>query len=200
MPLCPDAASILRERFLESIEVKRRTLEKCAPRILEAASILASSLAAGGKALLCGNGGSAADCQHMAAELVSSLERERGRPALAAIALTTDTSILTAGANDFGFGCVFERQVYALARNGDVLLAFSTSGASENVLRAMRAAKELGVSTVAFTGASEGGMSPLADVALRVDSTRTPHIQETHVALAHVLCELVERTLFPVEK
>ena len=195
--LCPEAAAVLREHILGSIAVKQRTLEACGGAILAAAAALAASLKEGGKALLCGNGGSAADCQHLAAELVSSLRRERARPALAAVALTTDTSILTASANDFGFGGVFERQVQALARRGDVLVAFSTSGNSENVLRAVRAARERGVVTVALTGGSGGELGALADIAIRVEAENAQHIQEAHIAIAHILCELVERTLFP---
>jgi D-sedoheptulose 7-phosphate isomerase len=193
--LCRDAAALLRERVLESIEVKRRTLEASEGQILAAAAALAACFHGGGKALLCGNGGSAADCQHVAAELVSSLQHERTRAPLAAVALTTDTSVLTANANDYGFEGVFERQVEALARPGDVLLAFSTSGDSVNVIRAVRSARELGAVTVALTG-NRGALAPLADIAIRVESANSQHIQETHITIAHILCEIVERTLF----
>jgi D-sedoheptulose 7-phosphate isomerase len=154
-------------------------------------------LRAGGKLLICGNGGSAADAQHYATELVARLY-QRERPAMAAIALTTDTSALTALANDYGFERVFSRQVEALGRPGDVLLGLSTSGNSPNVLAAMTEAKARGMKTVVFVG--EGGkMAQSADVVLSVPSKNTMRIQEIHLALGHILCKLVEESVHPAD-
>jgi D-sedoheptulose 7-phosphate isomerase len=181
--------------LLESAEIKRLTATKCAVSIAQAGVILASTFMAGGKLLLCGNGGSAADCQHMAAEFVSRLSRQFDRRALPALALTTDTSFLTAFGNDYSFDGVFERQVEAFGASGDVLIAISTSGNSPNVLRAVEAARRKNIRTIALTGNS-GGLSTLADLAIKVPSANTQYIQETHLAIEHVLCELVESTLF----
>lgn len=166
--------------------------------ILDAADVLAHALQAGNKILLCGNGGSAADCQHMVAEFTSCLTQDFKRPGLAAVALTTDTSFLTAYANDFGFEGVFERQVQAIGHAGDVLIGISTSGNSKNVVRAVLMAKESGIKTVVLTGA--GGrlkeIADIADIAICVPSTATQPIQETHLAIEHILCDIVERLLF----
>jgi D-sedoheptulose 7-phosphate isomerase len=181
--------------LLESAEIKRLTATKCAESISQAGVILADTFLAGGKLLLCGNGGSAADCQHMAAEFVSRLSRQFDRRALPALALTTDTSFLTAFGNDYSFDGVFERQVEAFGTSGDVLIAISTSGNSPNVLRAVEAARGKNIRTIALTGNS-GRLSTLVDVAIRVPSGNTQYIQETHLAVEHVLCELVESILF----
>jgi D-sedoheptulose 7-phosphate isomerase len=158
---------------------------------------MCGSLRAGGKILACGNGGSAADAQHFAAELVNRFERER--PPLAALALTTDTSNLTSIANDYGYEQVFEKQLRALGRKGDVLLAISTSGNSPSVLAAMRAARELGVHSVAFTGRGGGKMAGLlgpADVHVCVPHERTMRIQEVHLLALHCLCDGIDFQLF----
>jgi len=147
--------------------------------------------------LLCGNGGSAADCQHIAAELVIRLTHDFVRPGLPAIALTTDTSMLTASANDFGFARVFERQVQALGRPGDVLVAISTSGDSENTLCALHYAAAHGMHTIALTGATGGKMAAAAEIVIRIPSASTQHIQEAHIAVGHILCAIIERSLFP---
>jgi D-sedoheptulose 7-phosphate isomerase len=162
--------------------------------VADIARAMAVSLARGGKILLCGNGGSAADCQHIAAEFVNRFKLER--PPLPAIALTTDSSILTAIGNDYGFEQVFLKQVQALGRPGDVLVAISTSGGSPNVLAAMRAAKEREIVTVGFTGASGGAMLPLCDYPVLVPEKTTALIQEIHIAVGHLLCELVDYYLF----
>jgi D-sedoheptulose 7-phosphate isomerase len=162
------------------------SIEKIADTIL-------ASLSNGGKVLLCGNGGSAADAQHIAAELVGRYEAERA--ALAAIALTTDTSALTAIGNDYGFDHVFERQVLALGKKGDVLIAISTSGKSPNILRALEAAKKLGLVTVGFGGAKDGPMASHCDLMLRAPSEKTPIIQQLHITAAHAICGLIERRL-----
>lgn len=157
------------------------------------ADAMTAALQAGGKILLCGNGGSAADAQHIAAELVSRYEMERA--AMAAIALTTDTSALTAIGNDYGFEYVFERQVLALGKKGDVLIGISTSGKSPNVLRALDAAKQIGLVTIGFTGAKGGDMSSCCEVVLHSPSDKTPIIQQIHITAAHAICGLVERRL-----
>ncbi|MGA2435296.1 MAG: D-sedoheptulose 7-phosphate isomerase [Bryobacteraceae bacterium] len=195
--LCQGAESLVRAHLLGSIATKQKMLDGNVGEILAAAGIVVAALRAGRKLLLCGNGGSAADCQHMAAELVGSLRRECVRGALAAIALTTDSSILTASANDFGYERVFERQVEALGQPGDVLVAISTSGNSENVLRAVRAAQKRGLTAIALTGGAGGALLTAADLAIRISSPNTQHVQEAHIAVAHMLCELVERSLFP---
>jgi D-sedoheptulose 7-phosphate isomerase len=161
----------------------------------EAAKRLTESLLAGGKLLVCGNGGSAADAQHWAGELVSRFNYDR--PGLAAIALTTDTSILTAIGNDYGYERSFSRQVEALGRAGDVLFALSTSGRSPNILAALRAAKERGIVTVGFTGAGGGDMPAICDIVIRVPSDSTPRIQEGHEVLGHAICGMVEAAIFP---
>jgi len=191
------AAQLLRTHLLTSIETKQQVLKTCEADILAAASLITSALRGGGKLLLCGNGGSAADCQHIAAELVSVLTQDFVRPGLPAIALTTDSSILTASANDFGFAGVFERQVQALARPGDVVIGISTSGNSENALRALHFARAHGIHTVALTGASGGKMAAAAEIGIRIPSQTTAHIQEAQITVGHILCAIVERSLFP---
>jgi D-sedoheptulose 7-phosphate isomerase len=160
-----------------------------------AADAVSAALRGGNKLLLCGNGGSAADAQHWAGELVSRFQYDR--PGLAAIALTTDTSIMTAIGNDYGYERLFSRQVEALGARGDVLFALSTSGRSPNILAALKAAREKGMVTVGFTGEGGGDMQPLCDILLRVPSGATPRIQEGHEALGHAICAMVEATLFP---
>ncbi|GIU99537.1 MAG: phosphoheptose isomerase [Actinomycetota bacterium] len=184
--------------YLEgTAETARRTAESCAGDVLRAAETIVHALRDGAKILLCGNGGSAADSQHLAAEFVSALSRDRLRPAIPALALTTDTSILTAVANDFGFEGVFARQVEALGRPGDVLVGISTSGNSPDVLRAIEVARERGLRTIALTGADGGALATLADVAIRVPSSETSHIQECHIAIGQLLAFLAEDALYP---
>jgi D-sedoheptulose 7-phosphate isomerase len=181
--------------LLESAEVKRRVADQSAEAIVAAAGVIVETFRAGGKVLLCGNGGSAADCQHMAAELVSRLTSDFVRPGLPAVALTTDTSFLTAFANDCGFEGIFARQVQALGRPGDLLIGISTSGSSPNVIQAVEAARTAGMRTVTLTG--EGGsLAGLADVAIAIPSANTQYIQEAHLTVEHILCDLVERCLF----
>jgi D-sedoheptulose 7-phosphate isomerase len=177
-----------------SIDVKRRTIEMQAPMIVAIAERVVDTFRRGGKLLLCGNGGSAADAQHIAAEFVSRFRRERR--GLPAIALTTDTSILTAISNDYGYDRVFARQVEALGRSGDMVIGISTSGVSASVIAAMRAARNGSMATVGFTGASGGTLVDHVDLCLCVPSHNTARIQEVHITVAHVVCEIVERTLF----
>jgi len=184
-----------RSHLIVSAEVTRQTAEVCLESIAAAAEMMATSFRAGGKLLLCGNGGSAADCQHLAAELVSIMEKEFQRPAIPAIALTTDTSFLTAFSNDFGYERVFERQVQAHGKPGDVLIGISTSGNSPNVLCAVEAAQGLGMKTIGLTG-NGGRLASVADLAISIPSSDTQQIQETHLAVEHILCDLVECHLF----
>ena len=185
------------ERHLrESALVKQRTAECCTSAILSAAEIIAEVFRAGGKLLLCGNGGSAADCQHMAAEFTSRLSSDFARPGLPAIALTTDTSFLTAYANDFDFEGVFARQVQALGKAGDVLLGISTSGNSKNVIHAVETAQRMNLRKIALTGSSGGRLKELVDIAICIPSDNTQHIQEAHLSIEHIICHLVERALF----
>jgi len=187
----------VREYLLETSRTAARTADECGTQILGETAVIVQSLRDGGKILLCGNGGSAGDAQHLATEFVSTLTVERRRDAIAAIALTTDTSLLTAVANDFGFDGVFERQVEALGREGDVLLGISTSGNSENVVRALATAKAAGIRTIALTGGSSGKVGAIADIEINVPSTETSHIQEAHIAVGQLIAFLVEDELFP---
>jgi D-sedoheptulose 7-phosphate isomerase len=173
--------------------------DRCAEDVAKAASLVADAVRGGGKLLICGNGGSAADAQGLATEFVSTLTTDRRRPAIPAIALTTDSSILTAIANDFGFDGVFVRQVEAIGRRGDVLLGISTSGNSADVLLAVDEARARGLSTIALTGATGGRLRDAVDVAIRVPSDVTSHIQEAHLAVEHALAFAVEDALYPVE-
>jgi phosphoheptose isomerase len=181
--------------LLQSAEIKRQTAASCASSIAKAADVIAEAFLSGRKLLLCGNGGSAADCQHMAAEFVSRLSKDLDRRALPAIALTTDTSFLTAFGNDYGFEGIFERQVEALGSSGDALIGISTSGNSPNVIRALETARKRNMRTIALTGNS-GRLATMADVPIAVPSSDTQYIQETHLAVEHILCELVESVLF----
>ncbi len=187
-------AAILR-MFQESASVKLRFVEENAARIESVARRIAEALRQGGKLLICGNGGSAADAQHLAAELVNRFLQDRG--ALAGIALTTDSSVLTSIGNDAGFERIFARQVEALARPGDVVMGISTSGDSPNVLRAVETARRLGCYTVGLTGGSGGSLARMADETFVVPSPETPRIQEVHITLGHALCALVEALMFP---
>lgn len=187
---------LVKGHLLASAELKRQVVEQCMDAILLAAAMMSECFQDGGKVLLCGNGGSAADCQHIAAELVNWLTKDFVRPGLAAIALTTDTSFLTAHANDSGFDSIFARQVQAIGRPGDVLIGISTSGNSTNVIQAVTVAKSIGMRAIALTG-NGGNLPEVADVTIAVPSTNTQHIQESHLAVEHILCELVEWHLFP---
>jgi D-sedoheptulose 7-phosphate isomerase len=185
----------IRALFDDSLHAQRVFLSEHAADLERAVDLVAGALGGGHKLLLFGNGGSAADAQHIAAELVGRFML-RDRRALPAVALTTDTSALTAIANDFGFDEVFARQVQALGRAGDVALALSTSGNSPSVLRATSACRSLGVRVIGLTGGDGGALAGLVDVSLRVSaSTLSPRVQETHILVGHVLCDLVERRL-----
>jgi D-sedoheptulose 7-phosphate isomerase len=165
-------------------------------KVNAAVNTIATSLRNGGKLLLCGNGGSAAEAQHIAAEYVSSLRHEFKRKSLPAIALTTDTSFITATGNDFGFETIFERQVESLGQAGDVLIGISTSGNSANVVRAVKKAKEKAMKTIGLTGRSGGEMVALCDITLKVPSDETMRIQECHLLVEHAIADLVEAQMF----
>jgi len=184
----------VRDRIRQTLDDHRRAAEALASMdvapVEAAGRLLVGALRGGGKVLMCGNGGSAADAQHFAAELVGRYRTER--EPLAAVALTTDTSILTAVGNDYGFEPIFERQVRALARPGDVVVGLSTSGSSKNVVRALFAARERGARTIAMLGANGGPVAEHADVAIRIPATETARIQEGHITVIHALCELVD--------
>ena len=191
-----DKRRLVKETLKESGRVKEKLLSET-DTILKIAQWILSTVKKGGKVLLCGNGGSAADSQHIACELVGKLSRERkGLPALA---LTTDTSILTAVSNDWGFDRVFSRQVSALGRKGDILIALSTSGRSINVLKAVEMAKERGMKTVALTGTDGGLLKGLADLTLIVPSRDVQRIQEAHITIGHILSDLVEREILKIQ-
>lgn len=191
-----DLLQRIRTQFAASAEVKRQAMEMLDRPIATAIKIMVDALMNSGKILACGNGGSAGDCQHFAAELVGRFERER--PGLAAIALTTDSSILTAVANDYDYSQVFVKQVRALGLRGDVLLAISTSGNSDNVAAAIEAAHERDMRVVALTGRDGGRIAKLlhdGDIEIRVPSERTARIQEVHLLTIHCLCDGIDCTL-----
>lgn len=177
----------------QSAEVKLKMIETCTPTIAQIAGLVIASLESGGKLLLCGNGGSAADAQHLAAEFVGKFRARRN--SLPAIALTANTSTLTAIGNDWSFEEIFARQVEALGRKGDVLLAISTSGESENVLRAIDRARSIGMLAVGFGGGGGSPMDSRVDICLKIPSGETPRIQEGHILAGHIICDLVERAI-----
>ncbi len=194
-----DAESLVKEHFAESVATKQAATELLAPAIARAGQLMAQSLLDDGKILSCGNGGSAADSQHFAAELLNRFEMER--PGLPAIALTTDSSTLTSIANDYAYEDIFAKQISALGRDNDVLLAISTSGNSENVNRAIDAAHDRAVNVVALSGRDGGRMAFLLadnDVEIRVPAERTARIQEVHLVVLHCLCDLIDRTILGI--
>jgi phosphoheptose isomerase len=196
-----DLAAHLRTHFDEGIELRRRMAETLPADIARAGEALANALKSGRKALSCGNGGSAADAQHFAAELVGRFERER--PGLPAVALTTDTSALTAIANDYDYDRVFSKQVEALGNEGDVLLAISTSGNSKNVIEAMKAAQARKVAVIALTGRDGGAMGRMCsprDFHINVAHPRTMRVQEIHLLVVHCLCEVVDNVIYGEKK
>lgn len=192
-----DSARIIGEEFAKALDNFSRMAGDIGlhQQITGVLAICVDSLRAGGKLMFAGNGGSAADAQHWAGELVSRFYYDR--PGLPAIALTTDTSILTAIGNDYGYDYTFARQVEALGRAGDVLLLISTSGNSPNVVRAAEAARERGIQVVGFTGQGGGKLAALCDACFRIPSTETPRIQEGHEFIGHLLCALIEAEMFP---
>ena len=187
---------IIREAMEAGIELRQACMESLEAPLLKAAEMMVNCLEKGGKILVCGNGGSAADAQHFAGELVNRFEMNR--PGLAAIAMTHDASVITSIANDFSFNDIFSRQVQALGRSGDLLLAISTSGNSENVLKAIEAAKVAGMESIALTGKDGGdiGRSGHLTLHLNIAHPSTPRVQEMHITCLHILCSLVDEAMF----
>ena len=180
----------------ESSEVKLLIAKECSADIIKSIDVLVESFKNGNKLLLCGNGGSAADSQHIAAEFMIRLSHDLNRPAIPAIALTTDTSNLTAGGNDIGFENVFARNVEGLGNEGDVLIAISTSGNSGNIIKAVEKAKSKNMKVIGFLGGSGGKLKSLVDIPITIPSPSTQRIQEGHITIAHIICEAVERKLY----
>lgn len=191
-----DGASVIAGHLRESIAAKEGVAAHCVGDMERAGRMIAEAFAGGHKLLLCGNGGSAGDCQHIAGEFVSVLTQTFPREGLPAVALTTDTSLLTASANDFGFDGIFERQVQALGAPGDALIGITTSGNSANVLRAVDYARAHGMGTIGLTGRDGGKLKSAAEITVCVPSDNTQHIQEAHITIGHILCALVEYALF----
>lgn len=188
----------IKEILLESIQVKEELLRLKIGDIIQIADLLIESLKKGGKVILFGNGGSAADAQHIAAEFIGRFKKNRS--ALAAISLNTNTSILTALANDYGFEVIFSKQIEALGQKNDIAVGFSTSGKAKNVLLGLKQAKKCGLKTIAFTGGDGGDIAKLADVSIIIPSSVTARIQEAHITVGHIICELAEQELCPEEK
>lgn len=191
-----DKEKFISESLKESSEVKLKIENACKAEILVAVQSLVDSFRNGKKLLLCGNGGSAADCQHIAAEFVIRLSHHIQRPSLPAIALTTDTSNLTAGGNDIGWENVFARSIEGLGNAGDVLIAISTSGNSPNIIKAVEQAKSKNIFVVGFLGGTGGKLKDKVDLPIVIPSANTQRIQEGHITVAHIICELVETELF----
>jgi D-sedoheptulose 7-phosphate isomerase len=186
--------NIILKRFKESSEVKSRFLRENLPKLLDVIKLVSHTFEAGNKLLFFGNGGSAADAQHLAAEFVNRYVMDR--PPLPAIALTTDASVLTSISNDVAFNEIFSKQIRALGKERDVAIGITTSGNSPNIVKAFEVAKEMGIKTIALTGNDGGMIAKMADFPLVVPSTSTPRIQEAHILIGHVLCEMVEHFLF----
>jgi D-sedoheptulose 7-phosphate isomerase len=183
----------IKDILLESIQVKEEILHTAIGQIIEITDLIIDSLKKGGKVILFGNGGSASDSQHIAAELVGRFKKDRA--ALAAIALTTNTAILTSLANDYGYEIIFAKQIEALGLKNDVVIGISTSGKAKNVSCGIKQAKKMGLKTVALTGGDGGELAKLADMSLIVPSLVTARIQEAHITIGHIICELVEQAL-----
>lgn len=188
----------IKDILLESIQVKEEILRNQIDSIFEISLLMIDCLRKGGKVIVFGNGGSASDSQHIAAELVGRFKRDRS--ALAGIALTTNTSILTSLANDYGYDVVFSRQVEALGKKNDVALGISTSGKAKNVALGIKQAKKMGIKTVALSGGDGGEIVKLADLSLLVPSKVTARIQEAHITIAHIICEMIEQELCQEQK
>ncbi len=191
-----DRLNFIYSSLTESSATKLKIKEECSSDISKAIDIIVNAYKSGKKMLLCGNGGSAADCQHIATEMMIRLSHHITRPALPAIALTTDSSNLTAGGNDIGFENVFARNVEGLGCEGDVLLAISTSGNSPNVLKAVEKAKQKNMQVIGFLGGTGGKLKEMVDLPIVIPSGNTQRIQEGHITIAHIICESVEQELY----
>jgi D-sedoheptulose 7-phosphate isomerase len=192
-----DRNNFLTESLKESADAKLKTLRECTDEIFKAADAVKSAFLKGNKIMFCGNGGSAADSQHLATELVIRLSHDIKRPAFGAIALTTDSSNLSAGGNDIGFENVFARSVEGLGKEGDVLIAISTSGNSPNVIKAIEMAKSKKIVTIGLLGGKGGKIKNLTDLNIVIPSENTQRIQECHITVGHIICEIVEREIYP---
>jgi D-sedoheptulose 7-phosphate isomerase len=187
-------ADVIKDIIKESIRVKEAVLTKLPKDIKTAAMMISASIKKGGKVILFGNGGSAADAQHIAAEFVGRFKLER--QGLASIALTTNTSIITSIANDYGYEEIFSRQLEGLGCNNDIVIGISTSGNARNVIAGLLEAKRMGIKTIALTGSGGGEMAAISNCAIIVPSDNTPRVQEAHIVIGHIICELVEKNLF----
>ncbi len=187
-------ADLIKDIIKESIKVKEAVLSKLSKDIKITSNMIATSLKKGGKVMLFGNGGSAADAQHIAAEFVGRFKLER--QGLASIALTTNTSVITSIANDYGYEEIFSRQVEAIGSDNDIVIGISTSGNARNVISGLLEAKKMGLMTIALTGSGGGEMATIVDIALIVPSDNTARIQEAHIVIGHIVCELAEQKLF----
>lgn len=190
-----------RKRFIteslkESSEIKLKVLESCYEDIQKAAEMVLSCIKQGNKLMLCGNGGSAADSQHLATEFMIRLSHDINRKAIPAIALSTDSSNLTAGGNDIGFENIFARNIEGIGREGDVLIGISTSGNSKNIIKAVQTAKSIGAKTICFLGSGGGKLKEECDLPIIVPSDNVQRIQESHITIGHILCEITERELY----
>jgi len=194
-----DKIKFIESSLKESSEVKLNIYKICLNDILSAVDLIVKTYQSGGKVLFCGNGGSAADSQHLAAEFMVRLSHDIQRPALAAIALTTDTSFLTAGGNDIGFENLFSRGVEGLGQEGDVLIAISTSGNSGNVIKAVQKSAEKKIKSIGFLGGSGGKLKNMVDIPIVIPSESVQRIQEGHITIGHIICELVERELYLIK-
>lgn len=186
------------EAFQDSIKIKKQFLDENIDSIIEVSRVLADTFNRGGKLLLFGNGGSATDASHIAAEFINRFKKER--PALPAISLNTDMAVLTSIANDYDYANIFERQMKALAQEGDVIIAISTSGSSPNVIKGIEVAKKKKLKIIALTGAKGDKLASKSDYVFAVPSNNTPRVQETHITLGHVLCQMVEEILFEAHR
>ncbi|MBI3399663.1 MAG: D-sedoheptulose 7-phosphate isomerase [Deltaproteobacteria bacterium] len=185
---------IITKSYKDSIQTKEAFFKQNLQLIIHSAEIIADAFKAGSKLLICGNGGSAADSQHLAAEFVNRFVIER--PPLPAVALSTDASIITSIGNDYSFEQIFSKQIKAIGKEGDVLLVISTSGDSKNIIMAAKAARDMGIKTIGLTGKGGGKMAKIADILLNVDSNVTARVQEAHITAGHIICELVDNILF----
>ncbi len=191
-----DRNVFIRESLKESSEIKLKVLENCFDDITKVSDIIIECIKKGNKLLFCGNGGSAADCQHIATEFMVRLSHDVNRPAIGAIALTTDSSNLTAGGNDIGFENIFARSVEGIGNRGDILIGISTSGNSENIIRAVKKAKEKGIVTIGLLGKTGGKLKSECDYCICVPSENIQRIQESHITIGHILCEITEREIY----
>ncbi len=191
-----DSKIFIKESLIESSEIKLNVLKHCSEDILKVSEIFISAIKKGNKLLFCGNGGSAADCQHIATEFMIRLSHDIARPAIPAIAITTDSSNLTAGGNDIGFENIFSRNVEGLGNKDDVLIGISTSGNSINIIRAFEKAKEKGITCIGFLGNDGGKLINYSDYSICIPSLNVQRIQECHITVGHILCEITERVLY----